>query len=29
MLSGVHEGERIVVAPPAGLRDGARVEVRP
>jgi RND family efflux transporter MFP subunit len=29
MLSGVHEGERIVAPPPAGLRDGARVEVRP
>ena len=29
VLSGLAEGERVVVSPPAGLRDGNRIEVRP
>jgi hypothetical protein len=27
VLSGISEGEKVVVAPPAGLTDGARVEI--
>lgn len=29
LLAGVNEGERVVVQPPAGLRDGQPLEIRP
>ena len=28
ILSGVNAGEKVIVPPPAGLTDGARVEMR-